>query len=49
MSNVPQKRLFQIEPNEFGEGKVHFEWSPRGELLATAGTKVRHAAVSGLN
>jgi hypothetical protein len=36
-----QKRLFNIDADEFGEGKVLFEWSPRGELLACAGTKVR--------
>jgi hypothetical protein len=35
-----QKRLFSIDADEFGDGKVLFEWSPRGELLACAGTKV---------
>ena len=35
-----QKKLFSIKSDVLGDGKVTFEWSPRGNYLAATGSKV---------
>lgn len=35
-----QKKLFTIGPEDLGDGQVIFEWSPKGDFIAVAGTKV---------
>ncbi len=34
------KKLFGVGPEALGDGKVLFEWSPKGSFLAAAGSKV---------
>lgn len=34
------KKLFGVGPDLLGDGKVLFEWSPKGNFLAAAGSKV---------
>lgn len=34
------KKLFGIGPDAAGDGRVEFEWSPKGNYLAIAGAKV---------
>ena len=34
------KKLFGLGPDVIGDGKVLFEWSPKGNFLAIAGSKV---------
>lgn len=34
------KKLFGVGPEVLGDGKVLFEWSPKGSFLAAAGCKV---------
>jgi WD repeat-containing protein 19 len=42
------KKLFGVAPEVLGDGKVTFEWSPKGNYLAAAGSKVRKPAQNNL-
>jgi hypothetical protein len=38
--DISQRSLFTIEQADLGDGATLFEWSPRGNLIAVAGSKV---------
>lgn len=36
-----QKKIFDVSSDLLGPGKVLFQWSPKGNYLAAAGSRVR--------
>jgi hypothetical protein len=40
LETAAQKKLFQVNADLLGDGKVLFEWSPKGNYLAACGSKV---------
>lgn len=37
---MPMRNLFYTDVDTLGDGKVLFEWSPKGNFLACCGSKV---------
>ena len=40
LPTISQKKVFEVSPDLLGNGRVIFQWSPKGNYLAAAGPKV---------
>lgn len=47
LPTILQKKVFEVSPDLLGNGRVIFQWSPKGNYLAAAGPKVRRMASMG--